>query len=168
MVYHLNMFKKNERAGSTNVLHLHGHLLKARTSREGVGSLPDYLVEPFIVPVGQEGIKPMQEASDGHLLRPHVVFFNETVPNLPNATEIIKTADVLIVVGTSLNVYPAASLVWDVKDDCKVFYVDPTEDLDVALSFPCQHIKAPATSGISKVLNILAKGDFNVDKETKT
>ena len=88
----LNIMKKNfkhERAGSTNVFHLHGHLLKARTSREGVGSLPDYLVEPFIVPVGQEGIKPMQEASDGHLLRPHVVFFNETVPNLPNATEII-------------------------------------------------------------------------------
>ena len=157
-----------ERAGCTSVLHLHGHLLKARTSREGVGSLPDYLVEPFIVPVGQEGIKPMQEASDGHLLRPHVVFFNETVPNLPNATEIIKTADVLIVVGTSLSVYPAASLVWDVKDGCKVFYVDPTEDSDVALSFPCQHIKAPATSGISKVLNILAEGNFNVNKETKT
>ena len=157
-----------ERAGCTNVLHLHGHLLKARTSREGVGSLPDYLVEPFIVPVGQEGIKPMQEASDGHLLRPHIVLFEENVPNMSNAIDIVKTADILIVVGTSLQVYPAASLVWDVKDGCKVFYVDPTEDSDVALSFPCQHIKAPATSGISKVLNILAEGNFNVNKETKT
>ena len=163
-----NVDDLHERAGSTNVLHLHGHLLKARTSREGVGSLPDYLVEQFIVPVGQEGIKPMQEASDGHLLRPHIVFFGEDVPNMSNATEIIKTADVLIVVGTSLNVYPAASLVWDVKDGCKVFYVDPTEDSDAALSFPCRHIKAPATSGISKVLNILAEGNFNVNKETKT
>ena len=156
----LNIMKKNfkhERAGSTNVFHLHGHLLKARTSREGVGSLPDYLVEPFIVPVGREGIKPMQEASDGHLLRPHVVFFQEDVPNMSNAIDMVKTADVLIVVGTSLNVYPAASLVWDVKEGCKVFYVDPTEDLDAAHSFPCRHVKAPATSGIQMVLEQLRK-----------
>ena len=152
-----NVDDLHERAGSTNVFHLHGHLLKARTSRKGVGSLPDYLVEPFIVPVGREGIKPMQEASDGHLLRPHVVFFQEDVPNMSNAIDMVKTADVLIVVGTSLNVYPAASLVWDVKEGCKVFYVDPTEDLDAAHSFPCRHVKAPATSGIQMVLEQLRK-----------
>lgn len=152
-----NVDDLHERAGSTNVFHLHGHLLKARTSREGVGSLPDYLVEPFIVPVGREGIKPMQEASDGHLLRPHVVFFQEDVPNMSNAIDMVKTADVLIVVGTSLNVYPAASLVWDIKEGCKVFYVDPTEDLDAAHSFPCRHVKAPATSGIRMVLEQLRK-----------
>ena len=152
-----NVDDLHERAGSTNVFHLHGHLLKARTSREGVGSLPDYLVEPFIVPVGREGIKPMQEASDGHLLRPHVVFFQEDVPNMSNAIDMVKTADVLIVVGTSLNVYPAASLVFDVKAGCKVFYVDPTEDLDAAHSFPCRHVKAPATSGIQMVLEQLRK-----------
>lgn len=153
-----NVDDLHERAGSTNVLHLHGHLLKARTSREGVGSLPDYLVEQFIVPVGREGIKPMQEAKDGHLLRPHIVLFQESVPNMSNAIDIVKEADVLIVVGTSLNVYPAASLVWDVKKGCKVFYVDPTEDSDAAISFPCRHVKAQATSGIRMVLSQL-KGE---------
>lgn len=153
-----NVDDLHERAGSTSVLHLHGHLLKARTSREGIGSLPDYLVEQFIVPVGREGIKPMQEAKDGHLLRPHIVLFQESVPNMSNAIDIVKEADVLIVVGTSLNVYPAASLVWDVKKDCKVFYVDPTEDSDAALSFPCRHVKAQATSGIRMVLSQL-KGE---------
>ena len=96
------------------------------------------------------------------------VLFEENVPNMSNAIDIVKTADILIVVGTSLQVYPAASLVWDVKDGCKVFYVDPTEDSDAALSFPCRHIKAPATSGILTVLNILVGDNSNVNKETKT
>lgn len=150
-----NVDDLHERAGSTNVLHLHGHLLKARTSRDGIGSLPDSLVEPHIVSVGREGIKPMQSASDGHLLRPHIVLFQESVPNMTSAIDIVKEADVLVVVGTSLNVYPAASLVFDTKAGCKVFYVDPTNDTDTPLTFPCQHVKANATSGIHMVLTKL-------------
>ena len=85
-----NVDDLHERAGSTDVLHLHGDILKARTSREAVGSLPDDLVEPFIVLIGREGIQPMQKASDGHLLRPHVVFFQEDVPNIFKAIDIVK------------------------------------------------------------------------------
>ena len=138
-----------ERAGCTRVLHLHGHLLKARTSREGVGSLPDYLVEPFIVPVGQEGIKPMQEASDGHLLRPHIVLFEETLPNLNSAIDVMKTADYLIVIGTSLQVYPSASLIYDVPSHCKCYLIDPSI-IEIDNRFIIYQEKA--TTGIMKVL----------------
>ena len=150
-----NVDDLHERAGSNNVLHLHGNLLQARSSRTGLKELSDYLLIPHLVSVGREGIKPYQEALDGFLLRPHVVFFGENVPNLQTASDIVKTADALIVVGTSLNVYPAASLVWDVKDNCKIYYVDPANDSDAALSFPCQHIKDKATIGIPVVLNKL-------------
>ena len=144
-----NVDDLHERAGSTNVLHLHGHLLKARTSREGVGSLPDYLVEPFIVPVGQEGIKPMQEASDGHLLRPHIVLFEETLPNLNSAIDVMKTADYLIVIGTSLQVYPSASLIYDVPSHCKCYLIDPSI-IEIDNRFIIYQEKA--TTGIMKVL----------------
>lgn len=150
-----NVDDLHERAGSTDVLHLHGDILKARTSREAVGSLPDDLVEPFIVLIGREGIQPMQKASDGHLLRPHVVFFQEDVPNIFKAIDTVKWADILIIVGTSLSVYPAASLLESIKKDCKVYYVDPTDNLDSPYSSICQHIKAPATSGIKTVLEQL-------------
>lgn len=71
-----------------------------------------------------------------------------------DAVDIIKEADVLVVVGTSLNGYPAASLINNVKDDCRLFYVDPNGD-DAANSFECEYIKAPATKGINRVFDIL-------------
>lgn len=150
-----NVDDLHERAGSTSVKHLHGNLMKARSSRHGLGSLTNYLLEPHLVDVGREGIKTFQEAADGHLLRPHVVFFGEDVPELNNASELVREADALIVVGTSLNVYPSAGLVRDVKDTCPVFYVDPTTDPDAGLSFPCRFINTNATVGIPMVLGQL-------------
>lgn len=150
-----NVDDLHERAGSTKVKHLHGNLMKARSSREGLGSLPDYLLEPHLVDVGREGIKTMQEAVDGHLLRPHVVFFGEDVPEIQNAEEIVREADALVVVGTSLNVYPAAGLVWLVKSTTPVFYVDPSTDPATGLSFPCRFINAKATVGVPMVLDQL-------------
>lgn len=155
-----NVDDLHERAGSTNILHLHGNLLQARTSRTSVGYLADYLVEPFLVPVGREGIAPMQQAADGELLRPHIVFFQEDVPNMSNAEDIIREADALIVVGTSMQVYPAAGLVWLVKDNTPVFYVDPSTDPDAGLSFPCRFFNSTATVGIPAVLEQL-KATFN-------
>lgn len=166
-----NVDDLHERAGSTNVKHLHGNLTKARSSRQSLGLLPDYLLQPHLVDVGREGITNFQEAADGFLLRPHVVFFQEMVPELQNAIDIMKTADVLIVVGTSLSVYPANSLVWDVKPECKVFYVDP-DGADAATTFPCRYIGLKATVGIPGVLAELAKsqetktGDVNEEETT--
>ena len=150
-----NIDDLHERAGSSKVKHLHGQVLKARSSRNGLGFLSDYLLAPHLVDVGREGIKPYQEADDGHLLRPHVVFFGEDVPELQNAAEIIREADALIVVGTSLNVYPAASLVRDVKEIAPVFYIDPTEDTDAGFMFPCSFINERATVGVPMVLDKL-------------
>ena len=150
----LNIMKKNfkhERAGSTSVLHLHGQLDKMRSSRESLSSLNDYLLETHLLNVGKEGIKPQQEASDGHLLRPHVVFFGEAVPNLGKASELVREADIVIVVGTSLEVYPAAGLVHDTKENCIIYYIDPTSE--PMYSFACDFINKKATEGIIEALN---------------
>ena len=156
-----NVDDLHERGGSTNVLHLHGEVLKARSSNpcyDWAGMSANPKINNYkTYPVGRQGLTMNDVADDGFPLRPDIVFFGESVPNIGKASDIVKTADVLIVVGTSLNVYPAASLVWDVKEGCKVFYVDPTEDLDAAHSFPCRHVKAPATSGIQMVLEQLRK-----------
>ena len=157
-----NVDDLHERAGSNNVLHLHGNLLKARSSNPAylwAGMSPDSSINNYkTYPVGREGLNMGSVADDGWPLRPDIVFFGESVPLIGEAAEIVKQADVLIVVGTSLNVYPAASLVWGVKKDCKVYYVDPTNDLDAALSFPCKHLKEKATVGIPLILREL-KGE---------
>lgn len=149
-----NVDDLHERAGSTKVKHLHGNLLKARSSRQALGMLPDYLLQGHLVDVGREGISNFQEASDGFLLRPHVVFFEEAVPELENSRDLIREADVLIVVGTSLSVYPAYTLVWDVKEGCKVFYVDP-HGSESATTFPNRFVAQSATVGIPYVLRTL-------------
>lgn len=164
-----NVDDLHERAGSTSVLHLHGILTKARSSRVSLGSLPNYLLEPHLVDVGKEGITNFQEAADGFLLRPHVVFFHEDVPELGNAADIVRQADVLIVVGTSLSVYPANTLVWNTKKGCKVFFVDP-EGTDASTTFPCRFRPYKATVGIPGVLSEIAKeyaektGDVNEEE----
>lgn len=166
-----NVDDLHERAGSTNVKHLHGNLTKARSSRQSLGLLPDYLLEPHLVTVGKEGITNFQEASDGFLLRPHVVFFHEDVPELGNAADIIRQADVLIVVGTSLSVYPANTLVWDTKEGCKVFFIDP-EGEEASTTFPCCFRKYNATVGIPGVLAEITKEQLektgNVNEEQTT
>lgn len=167
-----NVDDLHERGGSTNVLHLHGNLNKARSSRNGLGSLPNYLLEPHLVDVGREGITNFQEAADGFLLRPHVVFFHEDVPELGNAADLVREADILIVVGTSLSVYPANTLVSITKDGCKVFFIDPSTDPDAGLSFPCRFYNAKATVGIPSVIAEIARleeaktGDVNEEETT--
>ena len=146
-----------ERAGCTNILHLHGQILKARSS-----SMPHTESNPELFDVGLEGIQPDQKAPDGSLLRPHVVFFEEDVPFIVDAEKLVQECDAMIVVGTSLNVYPAANLVWHTAN-APVWLVDPDVDLDTHLSFPARIVRAKATIGVQIALNQVKK--YFEDKE---
>ncbi len=110
-----NIDDLHERAGSTQVLHLHGELKKVRSSRN-----PELIYDLD----GWE-LKPGARAEDGSLLRPHVVFFGEAVPNIEPAIELVREADVFVVIGTSLVVYPAAGLLHYVPQGVPVYVIDP-------------------------------------------
>ncbi len=133
-----NVDNLHERAGSTRVTHLHGELMKLRSERN-----PE-----LIVPIeGWE--QPLDaRAEDGALLRPHIVFFGESVPMFDAATRIAASADVMIVVGTSLAVYPAASLVRYARAGVPVYVVDPGNPDVAMIRNPLTHIKARAAEGM--------------------
>tara|TARA_B110000046_G_scaffold61495_1_gene69098 strand:- start:1596 stop:2279 length:684 start_codon:yes stop_codon:yes gene_type:complete len=109
-----NIDDLHERSGSNNVVHLHGEILKARSEFD-LSTLYD-LKEP---------IRINDLAPDGGQMRPHVVWFGEPVPAYELGKSIIESADILIIVGTSLNVYPAAGLVFCTKPGAQKFLVDP-------------------------------------------
>ena len=133
-----NVDNLHERAGSTRVTHLHGELMKLRSERN-----PE-----LIVPI--EGWEQTLDAraDDGALLRPHIVFFGESVPMFDAATRIAASADVMIVVGTSLAVYPAASLVRYARAGVPVYVVDPGTPDVAMIRNPLTHIKARAAEGM--------------------
>lgn len=133
-----NVDNLHERAGSTRVTHLHGELMKLRSERN-----PE-----LIVPI--EGWEQTLDAraEDGALLRPHIVFFGESVPMFDAATRIAASADVMIVVGTSLAVYPAASLVRYASAGVPVYVVDPGNPDVAMIRNPLTHIKARAAEGM--------------------
>ena len=133
-----NVDDLHERAGSTHVLHLHGELMKLRSSQR----------DDLIVPIdGWE--QPLDaRAADGSLLRPHIVFFGEAVPEFERAARIAATADVLIVVGTSLAVYPAASLVRCIRPEVPIWVVDPGDPDVRMIRNPLTHIRERAAVGM--------------------
>ena len=142
-----NVDNFHERAGSTRVTHLHGELMKLRSSVD-----PD-----LIVPIEGWEQKLDAKAPDGSLLRPHIVFFGEPVPMFDTATRIAAAADILIVVGTSLAVYPAASLVHYVRPDVPIYLVDPgTPDLSLVRN-PLTHIRARAAEGVPQLVDMLER-----------
>jgi NAD-dependent deacetylase len=115
-----NVDNLHEAAGSTKVIHLHGELMKVCSSRDVDDpryirqlTADDYIVEPGT------------RAGDGSLLRPYIVFFGEAVPNISVAAEEVQTADIFIIIGTSLNVYPAAGLVGYVRPGVPIYLIDP-------------------------------------------
>ncbi|MFB6305889.1 MAG: NAD-dependent deacetylase [Flavobacteriales bacterium] len=142
-----NIDDLHERAGSSEVIHLHGEILKARSS-----SNPDLLYE-----VKEDGIKMGDKCDEGSQLRPHVVWFGEPVPEMERAFNIAMEADILLVVGTSLVVYPAAGIVTQVSEKIKKYVVDPN-------SVPVDHIKnvevikSTATEGVPPLVDRLLKG----------
>ena len=138
-----NVDNLHERAGSKNVLHLHGELMKLRSERD---SNLIYDIED-----GWEQSLDAR-AEDGALLRPHIVFFGELVPMFDPACRIVQDADVLIVVGTSLAVYPAAMLVRYAKSGVPIYVVDPgNPDTSIIRNNPLTHIKARATEGMPEL-----------------
>ena len=139
-----NIDELHEKAGSKDVLHLHGQITKAKSS----------LVDDHIIDIGYQPIKIGDKAADGSQLRPHVVWFGEMVPNLENAATITSKADILIVIGTSLVVYPAASLIDYAKQGIDKYIIDPSgpEFHDIRDWY---HIKEKAGSGTPRLVREL-------------
>jgi NAD-dependent deacetylase len=112
-----NVDDLHERAGSKNVMHLHGELKKVRSSVD----------ENLVYDLDGWELKKGDTCEKGSQLRPHIVWFGEPVPMIPSAAELSSTADVYIIIGTSLNVYPAAGLISYAPAMCPVYLIDPAE-----------------------------------------
>lgn len=143
-----NVDNLHERAGSTHVVHLHGELTKVCSTKHKLN--PDLIREyPLTTP-----IKLGDNAGDGSQLRPFVVLFGEEVYNMDHATDIVEHADVFVVIGTSLFVYPAANLVPFAHKEIPKFIIDPN-DMDAYKILGYNHIKATATEGMKVLLDKL-------------
>ena len=138
-----NVDDLHERAGSSKVLHLHGELRKARSTRD-----EDYVVD------WRGDMSAADRDPDGYPLRPHIVWFGEAVPLLETAAALVAESDYLLIVGTSLQVYPAAGLLGFAKADCPVAYVDPAPATSVELGDrpDATVIAAPASVGVPAYL----------------
>ena len=136
-----NVDNLHERAGSKNILHLHGELTKVRSIND----------ETTIYDIGYKEINIGDCCDKGYQLRPHIVWFGEEVPLIADAAEIVKTADIFAVIGTSLNVYPAAGLINYVRKEVPIFLIDPN-DVQIRNSENVTVIKEPASTGVAKML----------------
>lgn len=139
-----NIDDLHERAGSTGIIHLHGEITKLR------GQISETDTVPCMGWEQHYGDK----HPDGSLLRPYIVFFGEGVPYFSTACNIASTADILIVVGTSLNVYPAASLLQYVPDHCTIYVVDPGTP-ELSRYHHIIHIQKKATEGVPELVEKL-------------
>jgi len=139
-----NVDDLHERAGSSNVLHLHGELKKVRST---IDSNLIYQLKGWELKIGDK-------CSKGSQLRPHIVWFGEEVPNILTASKIIQSADCLIVVGTSLNVYPAAGLIHELKSQSPIYLVDP-DDVNTGLGNRVKTIRANAVDGLTRLVEEL-------------
>ena len=143
MIITQNVDNLHERAGSSNVLHLHGELMKVRAIDD---DSKVFTLRPDRCVTTPETI------IDGHHVRPHIVFFQEAVPNFEPATEIVRSADILAIIGTSLVVYPAAALLHYVRTGTPIYYIDPNP----AEGPPgVTVIRATASEGIRQLAEII-------------
>jgi NAD-dependent deacetylase len=133
-----NVDDLHERAGSKNVLHLHGELLKARNILNS-DKIIDWKGDMKIGDFDENGIQ----------IRPHIVWFGELVPELESAAEIVSKSDFLIIVGTSLQVYPAAGLVDFAPENCEIFVIDP--NLEEKLVRHTHFYKMSASKGMQQI-----------------
>lgn len=141
-----NIDDLHERAGSKSVLHLHGEIMKVRSS----------LYPELVYPIDKWEIKIGEMCERGSQLRPHIVWFGEMVPEMDNAIGIASEADMLVVIGTSLNVYPAAGILNYVKPSAQKWLIDPGDfNLDYVINL--KHIKKTATEGMKLLANELLK-----------
>ena len=139
-----NVDDLHERAGSTNVVHLHGELLKVRSS------LDESLVYDW-----RKDLTTRDKCEKGSQLRPHIVWFGEMVPMIQTAQRISADADIFIVIGTSLVVYPAAGLLHYAPPHSRKFLIDPYAEELIASGPNLRVIKAPATQGVPQLVKLL-------------
>ena len=143
-----NVDNLHERAGSSHVLHLHGELTKVRSTGD------ESLV--YELPPEKYEMKLGDKCEKGFQLRPHIVWFGEAVPMFDEAVKETRSADVFVVIGTSLNVYPAAGLINYVPKGVPIYLIDPK---DVNTSRKDIHfIKKGASEGVKQLVGILGKG----------
>ncbi len=138
-----NVDDLHERAGSSKILHLHGELLKVR-------ALDD---ENLTFKVSPQTETTPQTVIDGHHVRPHIVFFQEAVPMFEPATELVRQADIFVIIGTSLAVYPAAALINYVRPGVPVYYIDPNPAQNIPAGVTV--IRATASEGMKQLAHIL-------------
>ena len=148
-----NVDNLHERAGSTRIIHLHGELTKARP--ENCYNEMDGFSEDSVLDIGYESIHIGDLAPNGSQLRPHIVWFGEAVPNIGKAIDAVEQADILLIVGTSLQVYPAAGLYAYAKASAPIYIIDP-KDVPVR-DARLIHIRDVATRGMQTFIETISK-----------
>lgn len=148
-----NVDNLHERAGSTRIIHLHGELTKARP--ENCYNEMDGFSEDSVLDIGYESIHLGDLAPNGSQLRPHIVWFGEAVPNIGKAIDAVEQADILLIVGTSLQVYPAAGLYAYAKASAPIYIIDP-KDVPVR-DTRLIHIRDVATRGMQTFIETISK-----------
>jgi len=154
--YHVTVVTQNvddlhERAGSRNIIHLHGELMKATSSRN-----PNDTSCIVTLPKENPIIKMGDKAKDGSQLRPFIVWFGESVPMIEPAIAEVSKADILVVIGTSLNVYPAAGLLNFTNPHCQIYLIDPKQ-VPYNPTLGIHHIMKGASEGMKELCDILKK-----------
>lgn len=137
-----NVDDLHERAGSTNVIHLHGELLKSRN-----------IVDEFTVFDCKNDILLGDVCPKGYQLRPHIVWFGEAVPMIDKAIELCESADILLIIGTSLQVYPAASLMHYVPQNTPIYFIDPKPSIESKANLTV--ISENASIGMKQFIKII-------------
>ena len=146
-----NVDNLHEKAGSRNVIHLHGELTKVCSSRDQFD--PRYVQE---LDEAHCEVPPGTRAGDGSLLRPFIVFFGESVPMIEPAADEVQQADVFIIIGTSLNVYPVAGLVKYASPQTPIYLIDPA-DVPNSSRRKIHHIQKGASEGMRELMEIFKK-----------
>lgn len=146
-----NVDNLHERAGSTKVIHLHGELTKVRP--ENCCCDRDGYSEETVFDIGAEDIHLGDLAPNGAQLRPHIVWFGEAVPKIDSAIDAVEAADILLIVGTSLQVYPAAGLYRYARMSVPIYIIDP-KDVPIR-DGRITHIKEVATKGMDIFKNVI-------------
>ena len=137
-----NVDDLHERAGSSNVMHLHGELFKVRST-----------YDEFDVKEWKKDLNLGDLCDKGYQLRPHIVWFGEAVPMIPKAMQVCETADIMIIIGTSMQVYPAASLIHYAPSQSQIYYIDPNPAISSTNQITVYSERA--TTGIEKVITTL-------------
>lgn len=140
-----NVDNLHEQAGSSRVIHLHGELMKSRSTGDESAV---YDIDPE-----QPDLHIGDKCEKGFQLRPHIVWFGEMVPMMGEAEAIVRKAEVFVIIGTSMNVYPAAGLLRDVKMNVPVYLIDPK---DVSTNrYDIHHIRKGASEGVEELKKLI-------------